>query len=198
MPTEPLKLKTFHPPQLPCINSSHHNECLVAERLQLKKNRKISDVNSTISSPVTNDMGQKPSHFTVKLNKTKLPLSLVLRTEGRTTHNPNPEQPIKFQYKTKRKETKGAENNNKTVVLNNLNVVKSNNLNEAKCRIITTQNAPVRTKSEPSLVADRNRERHRRKKKSARLRSGRNLEQFGYEIGDVDAFLSKVSTCTSN
>lgn len=152
-------------------------------------------MNSTISSPVTNDMGQKPSHFTVKLNKTKLPLSWVLRTEGRTTHNPNPEQPIKFQYKTKRKEPKGAENN-KTVVLNNLNVVKSNNLNEVQCRIIKTQNAPVRTKSEPSLVTDRTRERHnRRKKKSAKLRSGKNLEQFGYEIGDVDTFLSKVSNC---
>lgn len=134
-------------------------------------------------------MGQKPSHLTAKLNKTKLPLSWVLRTEARTTHNPNPEQPIKFQYKTKRKETKSAGESNKTVVLNNLN----NNFNEVKCRIVKTENAPVRTKSEPSLVAERNRERHRRRKRSARLKSGRGLQQFGYEIGDVDAFLSKVA-----
>lgn len=166
--------------------------CYCSTLFHRKKNRKINDVNSTITSPVTNDMGQKPSHFALKLNKTKLPLSWVLGTEGRTTHNPNPKQPIKFQYKTKRKDTKCVEANNKSVVLNNLNASKSNNLNEVKCTIIKTQNVPVRTKSEPSLATDRNRERHRRRKKSARLRTGRNLQQFGYEIGDVDAFLSKV------
>lgn len=134
-------------------------------------------------------MGQKPSHFTIKLNKTKLPLSWgILRTE----HNPNPEQPIKFHYKTKRRSNT---ENNKTTVLNNIIVAKNNNnLNE--CRIIKAQNAPVRTKSEPSLVTDRNRERHRRRKRSARLKSERNVQQFGYEIGDVDAFLSKVGVLT--
>lgn len=137
-------------------------------------------------------MGQKPSYFAVKLNKAKFPLRWVLRAEGRTTHNPNPEQPIKFQYKTKRKETKTAENT-KTVVLNNLATIKSTNCNEVKCKIIKTQNAPVRTKSDPTLGTNRDRERHRRRKKSSRLRKGENLQQFGYEIGDVDAFLSKVT-----
>lgn len=142
-------------------------------------------------------MGQKSSHFAVRLNKTKLPLSWVLGVEGRTTRNPNPEQPIKFQYKTKRKEERSAENNSVNA-LNNLSV-KSNNLNEVKCKIIKTQNAPVRTKSEPSLATDRNRERHRRRKKSTRLKNGRNgsVQQFGYEIGDVDAFLCKVGIISS-
>lgn len=135
-------------------------------------------------------MGQKSSHFTIKLNKTKLPLSWALKTE----HNPNPEQPIKFHYKTKRK-TNGE--NDKTTVLNNINAVKSNNLNEqVKCRIVKTQNAPVRTKSEPSLVTERS--RHRRRKRSARLKSERTVQQFGYEIGDVDAFLSKVGVHDSH
>lgn len=164
-------------------------------------------------------MGQKSSHFSAKLSKTKLPLIWVLRTEN---NNPKPEQPIKFQYKTKRKntntenqistdntkrnstKTQNAPTNIKnTNALNNLsasknqcNNLKNTNLNEIRCKIIKTQNAPLRAKSEPSLATEKaNGSKHRHRKKSTRVKNGKTgkLQQFGYEIEDVDAFLTKVS-----
>lgn len=157
-----------------------------------------------------NDMGQKPSHqLGGGINK-KLPFSLFLRGH-QTTHNPNPEQPIRFQYKTRRKSrdlqdskhsTQNAVNNN-IQTINNLskqnqsNIYNVKNTNaEVKCKLVKTQNAPLRTKSEPNLVPERNRERHRHRRKPGRIKSdwSDDVQQFGYEIQDVDAFLTKVSS----
>lgn len=131
-------------------------------------------------------MGQKPSHPTN--TKPKLSLTWILRNHQQTTHNPNPEQPIKFQYKTRRKSVdsnreKPSANDsyNNKVKLNN-EIVTVNNLN-----------VPVRTKSEPSLNTERVREKHRHKKRSSRSVK-QEKSRFGYEINDVDAFLTKVST----
>lgn len=154
-------------------------------------------------------MGQKSSHITEKISKTSFPLRFVL-TKQHSTQTPNPEQPIKFQYKTKRKKlTKEKTNetaqqkvtNNKFNTLNNIknqNDVKnlknnSNNLKDITCRIIKTQNAVTRTKSEPSLTTERIREkRHRHRKRSTKLQADKSMQQFGYKIEDVDAFLTKV------
>jgi hypothetical protein len=155
-------------------------------------------------------MGQKPSGLG---GKAKLPFSWVFRRQE-TTCNPTPEQPIRFQYKTRRKygtqedknqnranNIKSFNNVNNIKTINNLskahqsnkNVVKNTNVNEVKCRIVKTQNA-LRTKSEPNLMGERGRERHKHRRKSARIRDDweEGVEQFGYEIQDVDDFLTKV------
>lgn len=133
--------------------------------------------------------------------------------------NPNPEQPIKFQYKTRRKTNEEKCNNSKgkefsrielkefsgIKTLNNFteqkrkNKIKNNNEGEVKCRIIKTLNAasPLRTRSEPNLISNEKKEKHRCKKKG----NGKNkdssssfdfVQKFGYEIEDVDSFLTKV------
>lgn len=127
-------------------------------------------------------MGQKPSNLGGRLSNKQLPLTWIFRRERRTC-NPNPEQPIKFQYKTRRKHSPEEK------IHNNL----SKNVNEVKCRIVKTQNV-LRTKSEPNLNVDRkDRHKHRRK----RIREDWGVEQFGYEIQDVDDFLTKVSFLSS-
>lgn len=168
-------------------------------------------------------MGQKPSHLGGRTNKSKLPISWILRSH-QTTHTPNPEQPIKFQYKTRRKnvEQQGKHNSEQTnnttrsfgriTTLNNLNNIstnrcnisnnnnnnlKNNKVNDLKCQIVKTQNVPIRTKSEPTLFPEKTREKHRHRRKSTRdvtkyERNEKIVQQFGYEIEDVDAFLTKV------
>lgn len=161
-------------------------------------------------------MGQKSSHISEKLSKTTFPLRFLLNKEP-TTHTHNPEQPIKFQYKTKRKklnkdktsiktaEQKLTNNNVKKISINNattLNNIKNqsevrnlkdSNLKDITCRIIKTQNAVTRTKSEPSLTTERIRDkRHKHRKRNAKLHADKSMQQFGYKIEDVDAFLNKV------
>lgn len=66
-------------------------------------------------------MGQKPSRLT-NGNKARIPLSWLLKP--RRTRNPNPEQPIKFQYKTRRKH---PQNDNSTYSNNvTTNITKPN------------------------------------------------------------------------
>lgn len=153
-------------------------------------------------------MGQKPSHHQAP-NSPKLPLSWILRN-AHHHHNPNPQQPIKFQYKTKRKPANRS--NNLQLLNNNIYNVKNTNLTEvSKCKIVKTQNTSVpqyekRTKSEPSLAPfakseERSRERHRHRKQQKNRSEWQDLvyeeeeedvPQFGYEIQDVEAFLAKV------
>ncbi|KAK9886129.1 hypothetical protein WA026_014915 [Henosepilachna vigintioctopunctata] len=167
-------------------------------------------------------MGQKPSRMSGRFNKSKLPLLWILgKTEA--THNPNPEQPIKFQYKTRRKislKDKTVTNNNNLKqcstnniqTLNNFNktskrqshissnnvLTKSNkntkdtNSNEVKCQIIKTQNTPARTKSEPNLTQERIKHKHRRKSQKVRSQFSQ-VQQFGYEIEDIDSFLARAT-----
>lgn len=169
-------------------------------------------------------MGQKPSRLGgSRTNKSKLPISWILRGQ-QITHTPQPEQPIKFQYKTRRKSTDQSKhkyitekyiseqsfkkseqvktlNNlncstNKSSVVNNVKNKKVNDFNN-KRSTVKIQNAPIRTKSEPSLNLDKVREKHRYRRKSTRdvpkyKSEGPIVQQFGYEIEDVDAFLTKV------
>ena len=158
-------------------------------------------------------MGQKPSILGGKFNA-KLPLSLVLKRDH--TQNPNPEQPIKFQYKTRRKKGQGGggggnffveeqkfatATNQNSSNKSQSNFTRSTNGNDVRCKIIKTQSAPIRTKSEPSLVGEKCKEKHRhsrsRKSSSNRIKNENRIQQFGYEIQDVDAFLSKVSLIKS-
>ncbi|XP_074026346.1 uncharacterized protein [Leptinotarsa decemlineata] len=149
-------------------------------------------------------MGQRPSHQAGGVINKKLPFPLFPH-KSQTTHNPNPEQPIKFQYKTRRKNNiqelkcvqQGSVNIN-NVQLNNLNKLNQSSKNtnvDASCRLIKTQNTPVRTKSEPNLVPERNREKHRHRRKSTKIKNEWKDEnqQFGYEIQDVDDFLTKAT-----
>lgn len=148
-------------------------------------------------------MGQKPSRLGGRTNKSKLPISWILRGH-QTTHTPNPEQPIKFQYKTRSKNSepnkvKSSNDNasNFHTLNNSTNSCSVNKLknNEFKCQIAKPQNVPQRTKSEPSLVPEKTRHRHRRKSTRDSAKYGKNekiRQQFGYEIQDVDAFLTKV------
>ncbi|EFA10618.1 uncharacterized protein LOC103314375 isoform X3 [Tribolium castaneum] len=109
-------------------------------------------------------MGQKPSTLGGR--------QWIFRRE----HHPNPEQPIKFQYKTRRKHQQ-----ERTSVGNN----------EVKCRIVKTQNV-LRTKSEPNLSVER-KERHRHRRKNRIKENWGGGERFGYEIQDVDDFLTKAT-----
>lgn len=167
-------------------------------------------------------MGQKSSQLSNKAGRS-LPLQWILRGQKTTLH-PNPEQPIKFQYKTKRKITEkeqltvssssSSNNNNSRSVrtrTNNLSVQTLNNFNKSalnntkvnncsettQCKIIIkTENVPppTRAKSEPNLMAEK-REKHRHRRKSSRSRrDSKILPQFGYEIQDIDEFLNKVRT----
>lgn len=137
----------------------------------------------------------------------QLPFSWIFSREETTCH-PNPEQPIKFQYKTRRKAHQSKANNTKTChsvnnikTINNLSAhCKSNqsnkNVNEVtKCKTNFKTDNVIRTKSEPNLVIvghhGRERHRHRRKRKDE---WEKDVEQFGYEIQDVDAFLTKVNS----
>lgn len=157
-------------------------------------------------------MGQKPSSSGGNNNQL-LPLSWILRRNQRTTHNPNPEQPIKFQYKTRRKNSSqdNQTNNNKSVnnnttaiqTLNNLGkqnqsykkIVKNTNVQDVQQQS-NKQNQPFRTKSESNLSEQRAKDKHRHRRKSGRIRKqdwgGVVVQKFGYEIQDVDAFLTKV------
>ncbi|XP_044754465.1 uncharacterized protein LOC123313589 [Coccinella septempunctata] len=168
-----------------------------------------------------NNMGQNSSQMGGRFKDRKLSLFWII---GRTTatQNSNPEQPIKFQYKTRRKKS----NKDKTLVANNNTLKKysaSNNLqtlnnfnksdtnqsvnnvlhksskyskdknsNEVRCQIIKTQNAPFRTKSEPNLIQERERQKHRRKNLRSRSHFS-DVQQFGYEIEDIDGFLTKAT-----
>lgn len=169
-------------------------------------------------------MGQKPSQFPAR-RKSRIPLFWLLRFQK--SSNPSPEQPIRFQYKTRRKngdqldkETsqKTTENNCnnlsnvvkspirdvKTInsVNNNigcktnqnaLTIIKNTNLSEVQCKIVKTQNStPLRTKSEPNLIVEKKEKRYRRKSTRLKLENTKQLQQFGYEIEDVDEFLTKV------
>lgn len=70
-------------------------------------------------------MGQKPSRLT-NGNKIRIPLSWLLKP--RRTRNPNPEQPIKFQYKTRRKHVENPQNDNSTFSNNvTTNIIKKTN-----------------------------------------------------------------------
>lgn len=152
-------------------------------------------------------MGQKSSHLNEKLHKSKIPLIWLLRTE-RTISHTSPQQPIKFQYKTKRKgSTKcNKENgaaNDRCIQLNNSKLnndvlnERPNNTKDTGCRIVKTQNAPLRTKSESCLTTLKKKSsKHRRRRKSTRMKNdnAQSIQQFGYEIQDVDDFLTKVST----
>ncbi|KAK5645084.1 hypothetical protein RI129_006384 [Pyrocoelia pectoralis] len=141
-------------------------------------------------------MGQKSSLLGGKTNKPKLPILWILRGDH-TRNRHNPEQPIKFQYKTRRKKSPNVQkhpiintNNNN----NNVNISTNNSkINDLKCQ--KAQNAPLRAKSEPSLVPEK--ERHRRRRKPRNIGSyekSKQIEQrFGYEIEDVDAFLTKAT-----
>lgn len=196
-------------------------------------------------------MGQKPSQLT---NKASHSLSLQwISKNQKATLNPNPEQPIKFQYKTKRKiqqneknkkgnvtdnnylikkqvnniqltcnnnnnstNNNNNNNNNNTISVrtmneinktkrNVLNNIKLNNCQEIKCKIIKTENnnnnnKPSRTKSEPNLIIAERKEKYKhRHRKSARLKYDKNdedeymMQQFGYEIQNIDDFLTNVS-----
>ncbi|XP_017772654.1 PREDICTED: uncharacterized protein LOC108559805, partial [Nicrophorus vespilloides] len=127
-------------------------------------------------------MGQKPS-----AHKPKLPLIWILRCQNRT-HNPNPEQPIKFQYhKTRRKSIE--KDYQKVNSVNQSEGPKGGCSAEQGCRMVKTQGPQIaRTKSEPNLAFGEKRHRHRRK-------SGRStrtvVQKFGYEIQDIDDFLTK-------
>uniref|UniRef100_A0A6P7G6H2 Uncharacterized protein LOC114334594 isoform X1 n=1 Tax=Diabrotica virgifera virgifera TaxID=50390 RepID=A0A6P7G6H2_DIAVI len=144
-------------------------------------------------------MGQKPSRQQGQSINKKLPFALFSH-KNETTQNINPQQPIRFQYKTKRKNNikdlnciKQNHVNIDNVHLNNFvkpNQSKETNC-EVQCKLVKTQSTPVRTKSEPNLVPERTRYRNRRKK----VKNDWNNEtpQFGYEIQDVDAFLNKAT-----
>ncbi|KAJ3642532.1 hypothetical protein Zmor_025300 [Zophobas morio] len=159
-------------------------------------------------------MGQKPSSLGGRFgSKTQLPFFWLFRRQETTCH-PHPEQPIKFQYKTRRKHVSKEDKNqnrssgnrscgdiNNIRTLNNLKVhqsnktvVKNTNVNEIKCKIIKTQNA-LRAKSEPNLNSERGRDRYKHRRKNCRLSEEweEGIQQFGYEIQDVDDFLSKAT-----
>ncbi|CAH0555890.1 unnamed protein product [Brassicogethes aeneus] len=129
-------------------------------------------------------MGQKPSH----LGKFKSPFSKILH-RSETTRNPNPEQPIKFQYKTKRKPLPNQIKNQ------NLNNSKVKNTNEIRCGGGEVRISAVeRTKSEPYLGPDRIREKHRHKRRSPKIKHWNDdVEQFGYDIPDIESFLTKAT-----
>ncbi|XP_045474820.1 uncharacterized protein LOC123680786 [Harmonia axyridis] len=164
------------------------------------------------------NMGQNSSQMGGGFKDKKLPLFWMMRRTT-STQNPNPEQPIKFQYKTRRKKastekTLFPNNNNlrkcsanhnfqtlnnfcrsdtnQTVNNKSNKYCKDKNSNEVKCQIIKTQNAPLRTKSEPNLNQERDRQRHRRKNLKTRSHFS-DVQQFGYEIKDIDSFLAKAT-----
>ncbi|KAF5271861.1 hypothetical protein FQA39_LY08001 [Lamprigera yunnana] len=125
-------------------------------------------------------MGQKPSVLGGRKNK-KLPILWILKRQ-QTIQTPNPEQPIKFQYKTKRKKTPDE--------------LLKNSIYTKNTKIVKNDNVPVRTKSEPSLVPEKVQERHRHRKRSKIIQYEKDktiVQQFGYEIQDVDAFLTKAT-----
>lgn len=89
---------------------------------------------------------------------------------------------------------------NKSSSRNVLNNIKVNNCKDIKCKIIKTQNnKPARTKSEPNLLVVEKRDKYKHRRKSARLikyeRSEEDelVQQFGYEIQNIDDFLTNVS-----
>ncbi|KAJ8971821.1 hypothetical protein NQ317_002938 [Molorchus minor] len=154
-------------------------------------------------------MGQRPSHQVGGGINKRLPFFFLRGPH--TARNPKPEQPIKFQYKTRRKSrdlhqeanNKGTSPNsvNSPQTLNNLgkpkqsNVYSVKNTNEVKCKLVKAQNVPLRAKSEPSLVPERSRVKHRHRRKSTMTKSdwSEDVQQFGYEIQDVDGFLTKAT-----
>ncbi|KAF5298913.1 hypothetical protein FQR65_LT09566 [Abscondita terminalis] len=125
-------------------------------------------------------MGQKPSVLGGKKTK-KLPILWILKGQ-QTTQTLNPEQPIKFQYKTKRKKQ--------------VDQIYPLNLNIKTTKVVKNHNLPVRTKSEPSLAPEKTKERHKHRRKSRNIvyeKDKEFVQQFGYEIEDVDAFLTKAT-----
>lgn len=151
-------------------------------------------------------MGQTPSHLGGSFYKLKLPFKILHRPE--TTRTPNPEQPIKFQYRTKRRKQNSHQIDvaNNVQTLNNVNKtqisnkIKNTNLNEAKCKVIKSQNSPERTRSEPNLRGDRSRDKHKhRRRNSPKIKNWNDdVQQFGYDIPDIDSFLTKVSVSSVN
>ncbi|CAH1154293.1 unnamed protein product [Phaedon cochleariae] len=148
-------------------------------------------------------MGQKASHQGGSINEKKLPISLFPLKLHTTSHR-HSEQSVKFQYKNKRKNDAKQTNCVKQNIVNSQNI-QLNNLNKSnqskhtnECRLVKTQNAPTvgRAKSEPSLVPVKRREkytRHRRKSTKIKNNWDEDIEQFGYDIQDVDAFLAKAT-----
>ncbi|XP_018336857.1 uncharacterized protein LOC108745219 isoform X2 [Agrilus planipennis] len=157
-------------------------------------------------------MGQKQSGLGKKLSGIKLPIIWVLRNQ-RITQNPNPQEPIKFQYKTRKKPINLTCRNDvdkKTVITderNNMSVKtlgkhncrlkesKLNNKHVADVKIPNTCRPPARTRSEPSLYPERREKRLYKIKKSKPLNSDlfHFRKEFGYEIEDVDDFLANAT-----
>lgn len=121
-------------------------------------------------------MGQKNS--TIK-TKPKLSLTWVLRNQPKPVPTP---EPIKLQYKARRRSVESTREN----------CIKKDRQSPNYEPKIRNGEVPVRTKSEPNLNSDRNREKHRHRKRNSRISKQGKDKRFGYEIQDVDAFLTKV------
>ncbi|KAF7288025.1 uncharacterized protein LOC143190751 [Rhynchophorus ferrugineus] len=144
-------------------------------------------------------MGQQPSRQRKNFLLHRK-LSSFLATRSR--RNPNPQQPIKFQYKTTKKQTTEPPSTSpdkfRIKPIGRLRAIR--NCTEATDdghlarRNATREEVklPLRTKSEPNLGTER--PKHRRKSRKIRgdPHDGK-IQQFGYEIQDVDSFLAKAT-----
>lgn len=72
--------------------------------------------------------------------------------------------------------------------------IKNINVSDALCKSVKPQNTPLRANSEPNLISTKG-DRHGAKKRTNRLKcdSDYDVQQFGYEIEDIDDFLTNVS-----
>lgn len=165
-------------------------------------------------------MGQKSSSLSRPSTKPRLSLTWVLRTQ-RATQNPNPEQPIKFQYKARRRSVESTRDNkqkpqndkeNKACQTNKPsqnklqqgNIPSQNKLSQGKpsennksgiksspVDKLKVRNVEPPMRTKSEPSLNTGREKHRHRKRSSR--AGRpDKSKFGYEIQDVDAFLAKV------
>ncbi|XP_057659344.1 uncharacterized protein LOC130895811 [Diorhabda carinulata] len=122
-------------------------------------------------------MGQHHSCQEGKGIKRNFPLTLFTQKNGRNCE-PNPQQPIKFQYISKKK------NNSQQTDVGNRRLM---------CRLVKTQSVPVRTKSEPNLLFQNRGNNRGYKRKQVKNDWKKEIHQFGYQIRDVDAFFSKAT-----
>ncbi|CAG9854077.1 unnamed protein product [Phyllotreta striolata] len=130
-------------------------------------------------------MGQSPSRQRDRHLKGKLFSYFAWKSK---TRNLYPQQPIKFQFKTKRSSGNIVEPESNSQINN---VLKLNRINEEKAH--SGIRPPARPKSAPNLLLEREKKKYRAKIRKLDSDWYSDIPQFGYEIEDVDTFLNKAT-----
>ncbi|KAJ9595993.1 hypothetical protein L9F63_012814, partial [Diploptera punctata] len=163
------------------------------------------------------DMGQRASSLLAPRTRPKLSLTWVLRGDRQNTApsaadenlpsstiiNTNINNIEKSSIKYNCKNSNNNNNNAKLNTESNNNISNNNNNNNNNNKSLgTISSPPTRTLSEPSLLiansesgrsgrSNREKHRHRRTRTPRHKTDKQKRTRFGYEIQDVDAFLTK-------